>query len=219
MPPACSDSNQLVLGARNSGDRLEELQVDRRHHGHHAAVRLRQLGQGGDFAGVRHAHLDDGDLVLRLELQQLQRHAEVIVQIALRLQNAMPRRQHVRNAFPWSWFCRPSRSRRSAACPTTGARRRPSRCSASSESSTTSRRDLDGNRVCLLLLHHCCDCAFGERSLDIVVPVKPLAANGEEQIARLKRARVDGIAAGDGGGIELASGRHEFGGARKSSAS
>ena len=68
--------NQFVLGARDCGDGIEELEMDRRDHGHHAAVGLGQPGQLRDFTRVRHTHFDDGDFVLRFELEQLQRHSE-----------------------------------------------------------------------------------------------------------------------------------------------
>ena len=96
--------DQLILGARDCGDGFEELQMNGRDHGHHAAIRLRQPGQRSNFARVRHPHLDDCDLVLGLQLQQLQRHAEVVVQIALRLQHMMARSQHVRDGFFGSGF-------------------------------------------------------------------------------------------------------------------
>ena len=54
---------------------------------------------GRDLAGVRHAHLDDRQLVLGLELEQLQRHSKLVVEIALRLQHAMPRRENVGDDF------------------------------------------------------------------------------------------------------------------------
>ncbi len=43
--------------------------------------------QRGDFAGVVHAHFDDRDFVLGHEAQQLQRQAEAVIQIALRLEH------------------------------------------------------------------------------------------------------------------------------------
>ena len=55
--------------------------------GDDAPVGRGDAGQGGDLAGVVHAHLDDGDLVLRLQAQQLQRQAEGVVEIALRLEH------------------------------------------------------------------------------------------------------------------------------------
>ena len=42
--------DQFVLCARDFGDRLEKLQVDGRHVGHHADLGLRDLRQGGDLS-------------------------------------------------------------------------------------------------------------------------------------------------------------------------
>jgi hypothetical protein len=55
--------------------------------GDHAPVGRGDQGQGGDLAGVVHAHLDDRDLVLGFEAQQLQGQAEAVVEIALRLEH------------------------------------------------------------------------------------------------------------------------------------
>ena len=91
--------DELILRARNSRNRIEELQVYRCDHGHDTAIRLGQRRQVAYLAGVRHAHLDHRQLVLGLELEQLQRHAELVVEIALRLQNAMAGRENVRDDF------------------------------------------------------------------------------------------------------------------------
>ena len=73
--------------------------MDWSHHGDYPDFRLRDFGQGRDFPGVRHPHLDDGHVVFRLEFQKHQGQAEVIVEIAFRFQNAITARQHVRNRF------------------------------------------------------------------------------------------------------------------------
>ena len=62
-------------------------------------------------------------------------------------------------------------------------------------------------------LHDCGDCAFGERGFDVIVAVEPLAANGEEQVARLQGPRVNGVAGGNRLLSEVTGGRHELGGA------
>ena len=67
----------------------------------------------------------------------------------------------------------------------------------------------------LVLADDSTDSAFGERSLDKIMAVQPLAADREEQISRLQTARINGIAAGDRGVIKFAGGLHEFGGARQ----
>ena len=91
--------DQLVFGAGDVGDGGKEFQVHRRDVGHHSYVRVRQLGQRCDLAGMRHAELDDRDLVLRLQFQQLQWQAEMIVKIAFRLHHAEPRGENVSDSF------------------------------------------------------------------------------------------------------------------------
>ena len=80
--------NQFEFGAGNAGLALfEVLNVRRAHVGDHAPVGRGDARQGGDLAGVIHAHLDDGDFVLRREAQQLQGQAEAVVEIALGLED------------------------------------------------------------------------------------------------------------------------------------
>src|SRR5208337_5155701 len=61
--------NQLILGPRDCSDRIKKLEVNRRDHGYHPTVGLRQLGQLRDLTRMRHAYLDDRQLMLRFELQ------------------------------------------------------------------------------------------------------------------------------------------------------
>ena len=91
--------DELVLGARDRRDGFKKLQVHRRDHGHDTAIRLRQPGERGDLAGMRHPHFEHCNFVLWLELQQLQRHAEMIIQIAFGFQHSMLGSQHVRDGF------------------------------------------------------------------------------------------------------------------------
>ena len=75
--------DKFFLGAGDAFDAVgEELEV------HGADVRddspsgLRDGAEGGDFAGVVHAHFDDSNLMFGFQAQQLQRDAEVVVEIA-----------------------------------------------------------------------------------------------------------------------------------------
>ncbi len=80
--------HQLEFRAGDAGLAVGKvLNVRRAHVGDHAPVRRGYQRQGGDFAGVVHAHLDDRELVLRFEAQQLQRQAKAIVEIALGLED------------------------------------------------------------------------------------------------------------------------------------
>jgi len=53
--------------------------------------RLCQSGQIGNFTGAIHAHLDHRDAMHEMQLQQHQRHADVIVEIALGRQHCQRR--------------------------------------------------------------------------------------------------------------------------------
>src|SRR5664280_2357698 len=66
----------------------------------------------------------------------------------------------------------------------------------------------------LVLGNDSADCALGERCLDEIMPVQPIATNREEQIAWQQGPRINGISGGDRGWGKLASSLHEFGGAR-----
>ena len=91
--------DELVLSASNAGQRIEELNVHRRHAGHHSGIGLSDLGQRLNFAQVRHPHLDDRHVVLRLKLQEHKRQAKVVVEVAFGLQHAVASRENVRDGF------------------------------------------------------------------------------------------------------------------------
>ena len=66
----CGD--ELELGARDAGDSVrEELEMHGCDVGDDAPVGLGDLRERGDLAGVIHAHLEHGDLVLRLKAEQV----------------------------------------------------------------------------------------------------------------------------------------------------
>ncbi len=65
--------------------------------GHHADVRPGHLAQAVHLPKVADAHLHHGQLMLPADAQQGQGHADLIVEIALRLQDAVLFRQHGRD--------------------------------------------------------------------------------------------------------------------------
>ncbi len=80
--------HQLIFGACNARHAIGKiLSVGTADVGDDPPIGVSNASQGRDFAGVRHAHLDHGNLMLRLQFQQLQGHAEFIVQVSLRLEN------------------------------------------------------------------------------------------------------------------------------------
>ena len=52
--------DQFIFRARDSSDRVEALQMHRGDVGDHGLVRQSDASQRGNFAGVRHTHLDHG---------------------------------------------------------------------------------------------------------------------------------------------------------------
>ena len=74
--------DQLVFRPRDSRKRIEKLEVDRRHVGHHSNFGLRDLRQRANFPRVRHPHLDHRQVVLRFQFQKHQRQPEMIVEVA-----------------------------------------------------------------------------------------------------------------------------------------
>src|SRR5579884_2244523 len=101
--------DEFALGARDLRNRVEEFEVNRGDAGYDAGFGLREAGEGGDLAQVRHAHLDYGDFMLGLEPQQHERQAEVVVQIADRLEHAIPGRKKMSDRVLRSGFARRSR--------------------------------------------------------------------------------------------------------------
>ena len=55
--------------------------------GDHAPIGRGDAGERGNFAGVIHAHFDDGEFMLGHQAQKLQRQTEIIIEIALRLED------------------------------------------------------------------------------------------------------------------------------------
>ena len=102
---ACGEDSHAILGqkaqhravfTRHGFHRVHELLVltlgviDQCHRG------LANGCQLGDFAGMVHAHLQHGNAVLARHAQQIQRHADGIVEVATRGQRCVPRPAHMR---------------------------------------------------------------------------------------------------------------------------
>ncbi len=73
---------QFRLGLLNALDGAQPAQVAGTHVGDDAHVRAAKFTQARDFAGVVHAHLQDGPLVLVIQAEQGQGQALFIVQVA-----------------------------------------------------------------------------------------------------------------------------------------
>ena len=75
--------DQLRLRLRDALDRAEELEVDGADRRDDPHVRPRDLAELGDLPEAAHAHLDDRDLGVRLELAERQRKADLVVLASL----------------------------------------------------------------------------------------------------------------------------------------
>ena len=74
----------LALGARDRLFRVEEFEVREPGVGDERDVRLREPAEVADLARVVHAHLDHRAAVAGAQLEQRERQADVVVQIAAR---------------------------------------------------------------------------------------------------------------------------------------
>src|SRR5205823_11019604 len=80
--------DDFVLGAGNFSQRVEEFQMHGRNRSDYGQIMMGQSAEGANLTRMIHAHLDDSDLMLRLQLQQLKRQADVIVQVTSALEDA-----------------------------------------------------------------------------------------------------------------------------------
>ena len=171
-------------------DAVEEFDMDRRDRGDDRGMRADELGQRRDFAGMVHADLEDGVIGIARQPRERQRHAPMIVVGFVR---GMDRGQAARAsaaAFPWCRSCRRCPSPRRCAPRCAPAPARPSAFSASSVSATRSSGPLASPAKSAR--DHGERGSGGESLREIVMPVRAVALDGEEQIARLERARIDG---------------------------
>src|ERR1700761_562450 len=67
--------------------------------GDDSPVRMRNMGQRSNFSNVRHAHLDNSDVVRGLEFEQLQGHTVFVVEVTLRLEDGEAGSEYCRNRF------------------------------------------------------------------------------------------------------------------------
>jgi len=76
--------HQLIFGARDARHTIGKiLGVSAADVGDDPPIRVSDPSEGCDFSGVRHAHLDHSHFMLRLQLEQLQGHAEFVVEVSL----------------------------------------------------------------------------------------------------------------------------------------
>ena len=174
--------------------RLEEADVRVPDVGPHAHLRLGDADQRADFARVIHAQLDHRDVGPRAQLEQRERQADVVVQVAPVPKHRVLRRQELRRELLRRRLARAARDgddlrARSPSHLARAVLQRPRR---------VRHLDQKRRRPCLSCLgqgrrrgHHRAGRSCGQRGGDEFVPVEPVAADRDEQVARLQRPRVD----------------------------
>ena len=187
---------------------------DRKEHGR----RLHHGGQRRHVAEVRHAHLDDRGLVLRLEPEERERHAELIVEVLFGFQRVPALREHGGNHFLGRRLADAAghAEDRDGKAGAVGARERlerGGRIRHADDRAGLPRRDA---------LRKAAGRAEVERLANVVVPVHPLAGDGGKERAGRDGAAVDDDAghkrspvarehaAGDGGDVRYAVARHRL---------
>ena len=163
---------------------------------------------------MRHAHLDDGDLMLRLEFQQHQRQAEMIVEVAFRLQTRK------RAESTWAIASLVVVLPADPVTPISGLphrRRTAARQRLQSDQRVVDRQQPGLYRIArqFVLADDRGHGALLQRLLDKIVAIHAFAFDREEKFAGLDGARVDRVSLGDRLVVEFAAGRNEFGDSRK----
>ena len=90
---------EFAFGADDTLERAEAQQVSLTHVGDDAEVGQDNLHQRFDFSWMVGSHLDDGDIVLLGELQEGFGHADVIVEVPLRVEHVIFLLQHRGDEF------------------------------------------------------------------------------------------------------------------------
>ena len=187
---------------------------DRKEHGR----RLHHGGQRCHVAEVRHAHLHDRGLMLRLEPEERERHAELIVEVFLRLERVPALREHGGDHFLGRRLADAAghAEHGDGKAGAVGARKRLER------SSRIRHADDRAGLPRRNALREAAGRAEIERLADIVVPVDPLAGDGGKECAGRDGAAVNDRTghgrssvtrkhtADDGGNIRYAIARHRL---------
>ena len=97
---------QVALLERDRLARAQVLDVRAAHVGDHPDARLRDRRERRDLAAVVHADLDHHAAVALAAAQQRQRQAELVVQVALRLEAGRRAARGSPRTSPWWWSCR-----------------------------------------------------------------------------------------------------------------
>ena len=157
--------------------------------GNDGDVRRREFRQSGDLARMIHPDFPDGDFVFRVCRQHGAGQADVIVEIAFRLGDAKLPRQGRRHKILGAGLAVAAGDRdhfqRQGRAVVRGQRLITDQGVGDADQGEAGRR-----RALPILLDHGPGRAALDRLLDKLVAVEVVAAQRDEQIARLKRARV-----------------------------
>ncbi len=182
--------DEFELGAGDAGLAFGEVfNVRGADVGDDAPVGRGDAGERGDFAAVVHAHFDDGDFVLGLEAQQLQRQAEGVVEIALRLEHAELCGERGGDGFLGGGFAGRAGDGDDAPAPL-AAHMRGQRLQGEQRIFGDEQRHGQrgvGQRGHARARDDGGDGAAGEGGGDEIVAVETLAAHGKEQVAGRRR--------------------------------
>ena len=195
--------DQFIFCAGDSGDGVEALQMHGSNVGHDGLVRRGNAGQGGDFAGVGHPHLNHGEIVFRLESQQPEWQTKMIIEISLGAMHAvLDGEQMGHRLFGGGLAHRPGDADGSFA-PNFSDRRR--------QRLESNETVVDGKQAGGLgiarqsrFLDNRANRAPAQCLLDEVVTVEAFAFDRKEEFAGLHRAGVDGISLSHGAPVVLA---------------
>ncbi len=160
--------------------------------GDHSDFRLGDFCERPDFTGVRHPHLDDGHLLLRLQLEQHQGKTEMIVKISFRLQYRGAGSQHPGDGLLGGGFASGARDTDNR-LPPQAAHGRGQGLQRGERVVNRQQAGLYGETRQLIFTHHGRNRSTLKSLVDEVVAVEALTLHGEEKLAGQNGARVDGV--------------------------
>ena len=152
--------------------------------GDDAGFRLGYFRESSDFSGMRHAHLDDGNLLLGLELEQHERQSKMVVEVAFGLEDTVPLGEYVGDGFFGSGLACGARDANDRLAPET-----PDGSGQSLQGNQGvvdwDQFAFDGITGSLIFANDGRHCALLKCLVDEVVAIQPLAFNREEELTRL----------------------------------
>ena len=188
--PGLQALEDLALGAGNGLDRAEEFQVRRPGVGDERDVRCGEPREVSDLAGMVHAHLHHRKAMPGPELEERQRHADIVVEVAARgehgvlgARGAQDARQHLLDRR--LAVAARQRDERRGKLPAPAGRQPAER-----EPGVIRHQRRQPRRQLGCVVHQGTRDLLARRLGKKIVPVEMLALERDEQCARGKRAGV-----------------------------